>query len=575
MEYTRSLVDFLPDRIRDRVIQDEDTAVGHVIAAIQPSLDIIIDAIEHEADLYDPAICPPQFLDWLGQLVGLARSGSDYLGLGINPAWTDARKRLAIASCWQYWQIKGTSLGVEQALKIWLDWEPNPLSRWERVAPFGLLPEPTPTLWAGWNAAYYQELLLPIRQIPKLGGGGTPSSELYLSNYLYLPPVGLKYESSAFSPIEVAPDAETLVANINAGAVIPDANITAAIVRAGQRQLLLPTGAAHQSNCHWQHFFLSEPDWIKVAGDIASLNREIWAAGAEVFPATWLDLTKLAPLTLVGTIPIAAFAAAASWQLVIITSLDAYAVKASNGYLLDGSTPKFIRTSSTETQYLEWFFTPLRIDRIHRIQLTYQGNVLLDYIPTEPLPIDPRVQLGITAIATATTSEYLPIVGVVLDPPSAIQIVGVTTSGLASFDEGSPNMVAGPATFTFRRGTSTSVNQLLTIYFTLAGTATYGNDYNIETASYCGFDGTQGFATFAPNQLSVNVRFTSVPDIIIEPDETVILRLKTSPAIAIDALSAVATWTILDDDSLYLAINGGTFIRDYLGRLISITPPSA
>lgn len=574
MPYTRSLVDFLPRRIKERVELDEDTSIGHVIAAIQPSLDIIIDAIEGEADFYDPAVCPPQFLDWMGQLIGLARAGNDYLGLGIDPQWSDARKRQAISLAWQYWQVKGTRMGVDLALKIWLDWEPSISARIEKVAPFGGSPTHSPPMWAGWNAGYYQELLLPIRKVRQLGGGGIPDADWYLSHYLYLPPIDLEFSNGKFRLLAV-PNPETLVADINASRPIPDPSITAAIVRAGKRQLLDSTGAAHQSNCHWQHLFGNESDWLKVAPDIADLNREIWSASAQIFPATWLDLTALAPVNLATLTPIDVFTKSGSWQLTIITSRDAYVVHASNGYLLDGTTPKFLRTRPDETQYLEWFFTPLRADRIQRIQLSYQGAALLDYVPAKPLPIDPRIQVGITAIASATTSEYLPTVGIVLDPPSAIQIVGVTTSGLATLieEEGSPTRMSGPAIFTFNRGISSSSTRSLTIYFTLAGTANYGTDYNIESASNTGYDGIRGFVTFAPNQLSVNVRFYAVADIAIEPDETVILRITPNPAIVVDALSAVATWTILDDDALYLAINGGTFVRDYLGRLISITPP--
>jgi Phage tail protein (Tail_P2_I) len=419
MPYTRQLIDLFPDRIRDRIDQDEDTLIAHFANAIQPGLDRAIDVIEDEPDFYDPDICPVELLDWLGQLVGLARAGNNYLGLGINPNWTNQQKRTAINKVWQYWQIKGTPLGVAEAISIWLDWTPNGKNVLEINKPFGSKAAHTPPQWAGWNQPYYQELLQPYRQVRRWGGGDIPGGS-HLTNYAYLPPVGTEFALEGFVTIPVIPGSETLVANINSGSPIPDATITAGVQRLARRLTIRSIGAANSSNRPWMNFLLEQADWNKISPDIAELNSEIWNARTDAEPFTWLQLTPSLPLQLTGSRPLSVFASKSNWQLAVITGEDAYLVNPIISYLLDtAGVAKFTEPQSSSTQYLEFAFTPIRKAQVRRIQLTFLGTPVLNFVSTKPLQLDPLIRFGAIAKVSASVGD-LPVVGVVLLPTAGV-----------------------------------------------------------------------------------------------------------------------------------------------------------
>lgn len=423
MEYTRSLIDFFPDRIRDRIDRDEDTLIAHFANAIQPGLDRAIDAIEDEPDFYDPEICPAELLDWLGQLVGLARSGNSYLGLGINPLWANQQKRTAIGRAWQYWQIKGTILGVNEAISIWLDWVPNGKNALEINKPFGDKPHHTPPQWAGWNLPYYQELIQPYRQLRRWGGGDTPEGTR-LTNYEYLPPIGTEFALDGFTTVPIAPGTETLVANINAGISIPDVTISAGVQRLSERQTIRSRGAANSSARPWMNFLLEQTDWNKISPDIAELNSEIWSAKTDPVPFTWLSITPVDPLALSATTLIGSFCRKGNWRLTVVTADDAYSVEPICSYLLDPlGNGTFGQSQPVQTQTLEFAFAPARPARVRQIQLTYAGNPVLDFVPTVPLAIDPAIVFGVIAKVRATIALQLPTVGVVLNLPTVGVVV--------------------------------------------------------------------------------------------------------------------------------------------------------
>lgn len=416
MEYTRSLIDFFPDRIRDRIDIDEDTSIAHFANAIQPGLDLAIDVIEDEPNFYDPDLCPIELLDWLGQLVGLARAGDNYLGLGISPAWTSQHKRMAIGRAWQYWQIKGTRLGVAEAISIWLDWNPTGENSLEIRRPFGEAPTHTPPQWAGWNAPYYQESIAPYRKVRRWGGGDAPQ-DTHLSNYAYLPPVGTRYALDGFVPAPTT--TETLVANINAGTPIPDATIAAGVLRLSERQRLRSVGAANSSNRPWMHFQLDRTDWNQISPQIGRLNPEIWSAAADPVPFTWLQLTKVSPIVLGAPTLIRSFCRKTNWVLTVVTDDDAYSVSPITSYLLDSAgAAKFAQTQNVELQQLEFAFIPLRPTKIRRIQITYAGAPVFNFVPTQSLQIDPAIVFGAIAKVSATITRELPTVGVRVDLPT-------------------------------------------------------------------------------------------------------------------------------------------------------------
>lgn len=395
MEYTRQLIDFFPDRVLAQIDADEDALIAHFANAVQPGLDRAIDTIENEADFYDPDLCPIDLLDWLGQLVGLARSGNNYLGLGLSPDWSNQHKRMAISRAWQYWQIKGTNLGITQAISIWLDWEPSVGNTLEIRKPFGVKPIHTPPQWAGWNQGYYQELIQPYRQVRRWGGGDTPSG-LYSSNYKYLPPVGTQFALDGFTEVPIAANSETLVADINAGRPIPSPTISAAIAGASERQLLRGKGSANGPHRPWQHFDLDRIGWGKIVPDIARLNPEIWSASSDPISIGWLDLGNGEPLTLGSPSISRHLADKQQWQLTIVTRGDAYAISPLTLYFLDNGNPSYTAAVGNRLAYLEFAFSPLRAEEIVRYQLTYRGTVCREVVLNPALKLDPLVVAGFT-----------------------------------------------------------------------------------------------------------------------------------------------------------------------------------
>lgn len=422
MEYSRQLIDFFPRRILDKIEVDEDNLLAHFAEALQPGIDKAIDAIEAEPDWYDPELAPAEMLDWLGQFVGLGLSGNDYLGLGLNPAWSTDRKREVIGRVWQYWQLKGSDLGVKEAISIWLDWDPSINNSLEINKPFGQESTHTPPQWAGWNQAYYSELIVPYRQARRWGGGEIPGDN-HLSNYAYIPPVGTEFSLDGFIPVPVVIGAETLVADINAGLTIPDQTITAGVQRLAQRQLVRSRGAANSTNRPWMHFLIEQGDWGKISPDIARLNPEIWSARTDAVPFTWLKLTPVNPVVLATPTNITLFCQKSSWRLTVITDEDAYSVTPTSGYLLDGTGQgKFVSDQTPETQELEFLFTPIREAKIRRIEIAYAGAVVLNFSPTEPLGLNPLIQFGVLTKFAATIAVALPIVSVIAEQSLTISL---------------------------------------------------------------------------------------------------------------------------------------------------------
>ncbi len=89
--------------------------------------------------------------------------------------------------------------------------------------------------------------------------------------------------------------------------------------------------------------------------------------------------------------------------------------------------------------------------------------------------------------------------------------------------------------YTFNRTGDTG--QPLTVYYSIAGSATDGTDYNAIPAR----------VTFAAGSRRATVTVSPKPDTTAEPDETVTLTLEENPSYNL-GLSSAATGTILNDD---------------------------
>lgn len=73
----------------------------------------IEDKIEHLPRLLDPRTTPTETLDWL----------ASWLGLALDPLWTEERRRFFIRHAYELYSRRGTVPGVEIALRLYLDEE--------------------------------------------------------------------------------------------------------------------------------------------------------------------------------------------------------------------------------------------------------------------------------------------------------------------------------------------------------------------------------------------------------------------------------------------------------------------
>lgn len=104
-------------------------------------------------------------------------------------------------------------------------------------------------------------------------------------------------------------------------------------------------------------------------------------------------------------------------------------------------------------------------------------------------------------------------------------------------------------TYTFTRSGST-INPL-TVNFSVGGTATYNNDWTVYPINNGGktytINATQGTIQIKQGQASETLVVSTIPDNVLESDETIIFTIQTDPAYTIGP-NNTATGTILNDD---------------------------
>jgi hypothetical protein len=153
----------------------DDAGVLQIIAkiGIQPILDsiyLLLDQREARFDPYHPALRPD--LQWAGQFVGLGAIGDHYLGIGLNPKWSDDVMLDVIHRAPKYWRILGTDPGIIEAISMWLRYD-GPMRLYY---PFGHTPTQSPPRWADYLTPYDDYALLGIEDAKILGGPFTWSS---------------------------------------------------------------------------------------------------------------------------------------------------------------------------------------------------------------------------------------------------------------------------------------------------------------------------------------------------------------------------------------------------------------
>ncbi len=120
----------------------------------------------------------------------------------------------------------------------------------------------------------------------------------------------------------------------------------------------------------------------------------------------------------------------------------------------------------------------------------------------------------------------------------AVTVVGVTVAPDVVTEDG-----VAVLTYTFTRSSTTGP---LSVDFTVAGDATFGDDYVAGGAD--AFTAMAGSITFNDGEATATLTLDPINDLAAEPDETVVLTLVASPDFVADTASASATGTITSDD---------------------------
>ena len=237
-----------------RLADGEDGLLRHVCNALQPHLNEIYRRIQDFGDYtLNPDTAPEEWLDWLGQFVGLAPVGERWLGLGLNPDWPAADKRRLLRGAWLYWQMKGTQWGIREAIALWLRWDgAHDRSRLQFRLPLGKVPSAQPpNIWS-YATPYNAQLLQTYPERKHLGIG----DELRRHQ-----PDGFALRSQCWG--------------WHYGRRWSDGRL----VKHKPDQVL---GRSHLGLYNpWMHFFLhEEEEWQRLFPDLFELNPEIWSLKA-------------------------------------------------------------------------------------------------------------------------------------------------------------------------------------------------------------------------------------------------------------------------------------------------------
>jgi phage tail-like protein len=100
---------FLPAAYREE--RDSASFLDRFLANLEGFYTGIEDAVAAAQTLLDPRTTPPQTLEWLAGFVGVV----------LDPAWDEARRRLFLRHAPDVFRVRGTMRGIEIALRLALD----------------------------------------------------------------------------------------------------------------------------------------------------------------------------------------------------------------------------------------------------------------------------------------------------------------------------------------------------------------------------------------------------------------------------------------------------------------------
>lgn len=114
---SRRIYDHLPlyTKVSDRI-----NLIEKICDSFQQGYYDVEDILSNLYLYFDPDLAPSEYLDWLGQLVGLFPVEDSAIGTGIPKEWEDSRKRFAIKNIQFFLRQKGSHRGLRLGYKIWL-----------------------------------------------------------------------------------------------------------------------------------------------------------------------------------------------------------------------------------------------------------------------------------------------------------------------------------------------------------------------------------------------------------------------------------------------------------------------
>lgn len=166
-----------------------------------------------------------------------------------------------------------------------------------------------------------------------------------------------------------------------------------------------------------------------------------------------------------------------------------------------------------------------------------QANVTVTIDPTADTALETDESVILTILdGDYTLGPSYTATGTILDDDTPVVSLSVSPAGVA--EDGTTNLI-----YTFAR---TKTSGSLLVSFAVSGTATLNTDYVVSGAS--AFDSTSGSILFSSGLSKVSIVVNSNVDVVIEPDETLVLSVVDGSSYRAGTVYAV-TGTILDDDA--------------------------
>ena len=205
----------------------------------------------------------------------------------------------------------------------------------------------------------------------------------------------------------------------------------------------------------------------------------------------------------------------------IISTSGSVILSVTNG---TATSEDWSQTSSLVTIPAGDYTTPVSIP-ITASLLTILGDLMVE--------ADETINLSLNTFVTVTAGTNISSVYTIINDDNSTVSVIATTPAIA---EGGPGT---PGTGTYRFSFTNPVSTARTVSYAVTGTATSGTDFTALPGSF----------VMPAGSVAYDLDLTSLADIIVEGDETVVVTItgvSGSPAVAVDATPA--TITITDDD---------------------------